>query len=627
MKKILALMLVLVMLAATFAACGGTETTSTPAESTPAESTPAEEAAATEIPLDTLIVGTPEMNGDFIVDFGNSAYDLSIKTLLGGYMDTVVADANGTLIINPTVVADYTTETDDAGNKTYTFTLHEDLFFSNGDPIMASDYAANYLFRASPEWVTAGATSSLGDGLLGYTEYYNGETTTFVGVKVLGDYQLALTIPAEKLPYYWETYYAAATPIHTATYMPGATVMSDETGSWLEWAEGDLATATLAIAETERFAPTVTVGPYKFVSYENQTATLEMNEFFKGDHMGNKPTFQYVVQQSIPQDTDVEWVINGQVDMVTGVIEGEKIEAARASDTAVLHSYLRAGYGNMAMHTDFGPTADVNVRWALASLIDRNAVVDHVLGGYGGLVDAAYAYAQWMYDEKAAELQETLIPISYNIEAANEYLDQTEWTFEADGTTPFDATLAVEGSEYFRHNAAGDMLVIEHLGTTENTVTDIIEIQFTANAPLAGVKFNVTKSDFDALLNNYYYGFELGEERQYHTFNLATNFTAVDDKYYNWHSDFAGTWQNSTQLVDEELDATMIAMRNADPSDTETYLNAWFDFIVRWNELMPEIPLYSNEYFDITHKNVDPLMTTPYGSWYEVICQITKTAK
>ncbi len=628
MKKFLALLLIVAVMLACFAACGDTTTATSESDIVDASTQEAiEETTAATIALDTFVVGTAEMNGDFVDDFGNNSYDLAVKTLVGGYCATVVADDAGNLQMNETVVADYATEIDEAGNKTYTITLHEDLMFNDGSPIMASNYVANFLLRASPEWLAAGGTSSLGDAIVGYSEYYAGETMVFEGVKLLGDYQFSVTILAENLPYYWETYYMAVDPIFGGTYYPTATVMSDETGSWFEWTEGDLAAAALAVAENERFAPTVTPGPYKFVSFENQTATLSRNEYFKGDFEGNTPTFENIVIQSIPQDTNIEWVINGQVDLIPGIVEGEKIEAARASETAVLHSYLRAGYGHLAMHTDFGPTADSNVRWALASLIDRNEVINHVLGGYGGLVDSAYAYAQWMYEEKAAELQETLIPISYNIAVANEYLDKTEYVFEADGTTKFDAALAGEGSEYYRHNAQGEMLVIEHNGITDNPATDIIEIQYTANAPLAGVKFNITKTDFSTMLSNYYNDPDLGEDRFFHSFNLATNLTVIDDKYYNWHSDFADTWQNGTHLSDEELDATMIALRSADPTDTQTYLNGWFDFQVRWNELMPAIPLYSNETFDITHKNVDPLTTTPFSAWYTVICRITKSAK
>ncbi len=637
MKKKLSLLLVLAFVVSMIAGCASTET---PASSTANESSQAQEESkdtestpdptnepAAAIPMDTFVVGTPEMNGDFINDFGNNSYDLAIKTLLGGYAGTVYATPDGGLEINETIVADFSTEEDADGNQVATITLHEDLKWNNGETIMAQDYVSALLFRASPEWVEAGATSTLGDSLLGYTEYYAGETTVFSGVKLLGDYQFSLTVSGDKLPYYWETNYYWVDPVHTATYVPGATVMSDDTGSWFEFAEGDLLTSCQNIAATERIAPTVTCGPYSFVSYQNQICTLVINEHFKGDPNGNKPTFTNVIQQAIPQDVDHEWLMSGQVDFVGGVIEGEKIEAIKASDSAQAHSYLRAGYGNLAMHCDFGPTADANVRWALGSLIDRLEVVDYVLGGYGGTVDGAFGMAQWMYEEKKADLQAEMKPISYNVDVANDYLDETEWVFEADGTTAFDRTKAVADGSYIRHNADGEKLIINHLGTTENPVTDIIEIQYTANAPLAGIEFTVTKSDFQALLDNYYDGYQLGEERFYHTFNLATNFTAVDDKYYSWHSDLLGTWQNSCQLGDADLDAYSIEMRNADPSDTETYLNAWFDFQVRWNELLPEIPLYSNEYFDMSHINVDPINTTPYASWYEIICDITKSEK
>ncbi len=632
MKKLLALLLASVLCTMTVASCAPAEdsgdTTGDDANTSSEGDTSGDDAEVTEVALDTLLVGTPEMNGDFINDFGNSSYDLAVKTLTGGYADTYYQTDAGELALNETVVTNLDVATDDAGNKTYTFTLNESLKWNNGDPIMASDYVGAVLWKASPEWATAGASSTLAEGILGYSAYLDASTTTLAGIQLLGDYQFSVTIAAEKLPYYWESSYVMISPIHMATYAPGATVTSDANGASFTYTEGDLASDTARIAETERFAPTVTCGPYTFVSYENQTVTLELNENFIGDVNGEVPTLKNIVVKAIPQDTDVDWVINGEVDLVSGVVEGEKIEKAKASETAQLHSYLRAGFGNLAMHTDFGATADVNVRWALASLIDRNEVVDYVLGGYGSTVDGAFGAAQWMYQDKQADLQAELKPISFNLDAANDYLDQSEWKFEADGTTAFDATKAQEDGSYLRHNAAGEKLVINHLGTTDNTVTDIIEIQYAANAPLAGIEFNVTKSDFNALLDAYYYGYDIPEdERVYNTFNLATNFTAVDDKFLAYHSSLLGTWQNSTQLNDAELDEIMVRMRETDPSDDEAYLQAWFEFQIRWNELMPEVPLYSNEYFDISHVNVDNLNTTPYASWYEIICQISKSEK
>lgn len=653
-KKLLALVLVFAM-ALSLAACGdkkneapkedegttvGTEG-DTATDDTTGDDTTGDDATGDEdttgddttssgaTDMDTLVVGTTEMNGDFINDFGNSSYDAYIKDILHGFTETYhQTDAGEFALSDKTVVQDLQTEEDADGNKIYTFTLFDDMKWSNGDPITAKDYVAAVLFKASPEWVAAGASSTTGQGLLGYSAYLNGETTDFAGIKLIDEYVFSLTIDGKELPYFYEVVYAQVSPIYMPTYVPDATVVSDDNGSHFEFASGDLKTACEKIAAGERFAPTVTCGPYRFVSYENQIVTLEKNEHFKGDYDGEKPKLQYVVQKAVPQDTDVDQVIAGELDLVTGEVEGKKIEAAKAAGNAILHSYFRSGYGMIALACDFGPTKDANVRWALASLIDRAAVIDYVLGGYGGTVDAEYGTAQWTYQERTEELNEALKPLTFNVDTANDYLDQSEYKFESDGTTPFDRNKAAADGSYLRHNAAGEPLIIEHFGTDENSVTDIIEIQYTANAPLAGVKFNVTKGDFNVLLDSYYYGYEMDEsERTYCSFNLATNFTAWDDKYQSNHSDYLKTWYNANQISDEKLDELIMAMRNLDPTQTEEYADAWVLYQQRWQELMPCIPLYSNEYFDIANEVVDNLVTTPYATYANTICKLSKSAK
>ena len=268
----------------------------------------------------------------------------------------------------------------------------------------------------------------------------------------------------------------------------------------------------------------------------------------------------------------------------------------------------------------------MNVRWALAYLVDRNAIVDYALGGYGGTVDSEYGYAQWMYQEAGEELEEVLTPISLNIEKANECLDKTEWKYEADGVTPFDASKANADGTYMRYNDKGEMLTINHLGTEGIATTDAIEIQYTANAPLAGVNFVVTKADFSALLDNYYYGYEMDEsERIYHSFNMNTTLSAVFDPYtISFHTDKCGTWLNAGQLSDPELDKLIMELRAVEPGDNDAFIDRWIAYEKRWQELMPQIPLYSNEVFDLTSTSVQGLCTTPLAFYSDVICKMTK---
>ena len=583
----------------------------------------AEETTAADA-SNTLVVGTPEMNGDFIDGFGSSSYDVWIKEMVHGFCGTYEVTSAGQYVLNNTVVENQEITEDEAGNKTYTFKLYEDLKWSNGSAITAKDYVFALLWKASDEWVTAGASTSVGECLLGYEEYLAGEAAEFPGVALIDDYTFSVTIGAEHLPYYFEFLYATVAPLCMEVWGPELTIASNENGYYLE---GDVVAAMNNVTSNERFNPTVGCGPYMFANkFENQTVTLTINPYFKGDMDGNKPTIQYVVQKAIPQDTDHDAVIAGDIDLLIGVIEGNKIEACKAaSDKVQMHSYLRNGYGMLTMHTHWSPTADANVRWALAYLVDRSAVCDYVLGGYGGTVDSIYGYAQWMYEYAGDELEEGLTAFNLNIEKANELLDQTEWKYEADGVTPFDPSKANAEGTYMRHNAEGEMLVIHHMGTDENSVTDIIEIQYAANAPLAGLKFEVTRSDFNALLDNYYYSYEMSEdERYYSSFNMGSTFDAAFDPYYSWHSDWVNTWNNACQVNDPELDGYIEAMRTATTDDE--YVDAWLQFVWRWQEIMPQIGLYSNEYFDIYNVNVNGVNTTPFWDYSDSICTITKTA-
>ncbi|MDD4079108.1 MAG: ABC transporter substrate-binding protein [Eubacteriales bacterium] len=575
----------------------------------------------------TLIVGCPPISGDFIYGFGNSSYDKWVKDLTGGYMSTYDVTPEGAIVLNNTVVKKLDVVKDDAGNKIYTFELNKDLKWNDGSAITAKDYVFTILWEASPAWVAAGASASTGDGLLGYKAYFDGETTTFAGVHLIDDYKFSVTIDAEMLPYFFETSYASTRPLPMTSWSPDAKIESSDAGSTLtsdneEWT---LDFDCKRVAQIERFAPTVSCGPYNFVSFENNAVTLKVNPEFKGDMNGKKPQLEYIIVRYINSKTDVDQVINGSVDAVTGVIEGEKIEKALNDDpnTKVTY-YPRNGYGGVFIHCDFSPTDNPNVRHALAYLMDRQEIIKNVLGGYGSVVNGQYGLAQWMYEDNKAEI-DALPNFVLNHDKANELLDETEWKFEADGKTPFDASKATADSNYFRHNAKGEVLAINHLGTEENDVTDNVEIQWKANCPYAGIKFSLTRSDFAKLLDHYYEGFTMGEEREFNTFNLATGFTAIFDPYYDYHSDFYHVlYMQTEQVKDDQLDEIIIRMRSLEPTQVEEYSAAWLEYQQRWNQLLPVIPLYSNQYYDIYSGKVEGFETTPFLSWAEMICEISK---
>ena len=574
-------------------------------------------------PAGELVIGTPPLTGDFVTGFSNSAYDRMITDMVWGY-GTYTTTPGGEFVLDETVVKSVETELDEAGNKTYTFVLNKGLKWSDGEPVTASDFVFSVLLRNSPAWEAVDGNTFANDALVGWDAYRKGETDVFEGVKLLADDSFSVIISSEELPYFYEFALAAVGPDPIHTFANGAAIGED--GSSLVFSEDNASKAETAgpvaasledavkhINTVERYAPTVTSGPFRFVSYEQEAATVENNPNFAGDYRGHKAKLEKVVVKRINEKLDVDYVINGDIDITTGVVEGAKIEKAKANpDTVAMVNYPRSGFGYLSFHTDFGPTAEAEVRQAVAYSIDRQEFVSQILEGYGVLVNGEYGLSQWMYEVNKAAIEEELISYVNNSDLANDALDKSTYTFEADGSTPFDRSKA--SADYLRHNAAGEALIIRHAGSSNNPITDLIGTMLPKNLEKAGIKFELEALDFNAMLEFYQnpetqaaaYG-----ERRFHTYNLATSFTSVYDPYSSYHTDYLGTPYNSTQTSNPEFDRLTVELRSIDPEDKEKYAAVWLEYQKEWNQYLPMVPLYSNQYHDIFGSRVKNVETTP----------------
>ena len=100
-----------------------------------------------------LIVGHPTVTkGDFFTEmFGNNTADIDVRALIHGY-NLVNWDQNqGVYVFDPSVVVDVKVVDDTLGNRTYFLQIADDLFYSDGTPITAWDYAFSLLLMMSPE--------------------------------------------------------------------------------------------------------------------------------------------------------------------------------------------------------------------------------------------------------------------------------------------------------------------------------------------------------------------------------------------------------------------------------------------------------------------------------------------
>ena len=376
-----------------------------------------------------------------------------------------------------------------------------------------------------------------------------------------------------------------------------------------------------------RIKPTVSCGPYKFDSYENNMAKLSLNENYAGNFKGEKATIPHVIVQYVNSKIAVDLLENGDIDLWESEAEGALIDQMRAAaDEGKIGGYNtfeRNGYGNVVFLTDRGTTKYKEVRQAIAHLMDRNSYVQSFAGGYGVVTNGMYGTSQWMYKERGADLEasDDFNKYTLNLEKANELLDKTPFKFEKDGKTPWDKKKADEeyaknpdGFDYYRYDENGKKLQVNQYGSDESPITTLISNQVPVNAKQVGMEYNVTAGSFATLLDYYYHP---KEDAEYTVFNKGLSFGTPFDPWYQYNSKGS---DNMTRTNDPKADELTVKLRQTDPDDKEGYLDTWEEFEKWYNDYLPEIPLYSNQYHSGYSKRVKgfDINTPVWESEYQI---------
>ncbi len=640
MRKLFALLMVACMLLGLVAcasepASGTTDTpaTDTPATDTPATDTPAETPAK---PVENKIIygATTELGGDFGFSlWTNGATDAMVWRMTTEY-NPVTTDQNGAYVINPTVAKNIESTENEDGSKTFTITINDNLVFSNGDPITAKNFVAYRLFASSKVASELEVGSSTYLDYVGGKEYYDGEADTFTGLRLIDEYTWSITVRADKLPYFYENTFISAYPWHIETWFgEGADVLDDGNGCYFA-INGDAAAFTADAVRDSVMAcrnmvdsSVPTAGPYNLQSYDKSAkqATLVINENYAGNFEGQKPSIETIVIVKAEEETWADAIRTGEFNFYDTITDGTEINTAldiiENEGGFEYVQFDRAGYGIIQFMCDFGPTQFVEVRHAIAYLLDRNAFANTFCQGWGSVVHGPYGIAHWQYQDSKEFLADNLNTYSYSPDMANQVLDEGGWTLAADGSEwggtglRYKEVTAEQAENYEDYcvNVDGKILMplsIEWASSEGNAVSDLIATMLVKGNDItaAGMQINQATMDFSALLSYLYRQDQSGTGGDYTIptygmFNLASNFeNTVYDAAYYWTGDpdMVAQGFNSNYLFDLGEggldDLSMRMVYGVDPSDTETYLEIWQQYILRWNELLPGLPLYSNVY-------------------------------
>ena len=253
-------------------------------------------------PEELQVGHTTVMKGDFFTEmFGNDTADIDVRALIHGYNLVNWDQSQGVYVIDKTVVEDFMVMESGEGDKIYFLTLYDDLYYSDGSPITAWDYAFSLLLMMSPQIEEIGGKIYRAEHIKGAADYITGAKKWLSGVGVIDDYQLAITLDHEFLPYFFEPGLLLCVPYPIKEIAPGCKVYA---GAELDTGDGygygiyignedpaqteSVYTAELlekTILDPEEgynSHPKVCSGPYVMTAYDGQTAHFEINEYYKG---------------------------------------------------------------------------------------------------------------------------------------------------------------------------------------------------------------------------------------------------------------------------------------------------------------------------------------------------------
>lgn len=597
-----------------------------------------------------VVIGTStEASGDWAYSAfvrNPNATDKAVMTLTDD-MTTVDSDQHGDYGINKTVVKSYERIEEENGNVTFKFVINDGLKFNNGEAVTAENFVAWTMFVTSPAGKEMGVVSATYNMLPGGLAYRNGETNVLSAVRLYDEKTFSITIAktgedgeTSYLPYYYDITYAAMQAVNlTYWFGEGWSVKDDGEGVYFVNADGKEFTAE-TVGETvtaSRFATgnRVTAGPYNLVSFDQSSReiVLEVNENYNGNFEGQKPGIQKLVIVKTSEDTVMDMITTGQIQIYSQIADGSEVNAVMdLIDAGTINSstsqYDRAGYGYFGFACDLGPTQFTEFRQAIAYLLDRVEFAQTFCKGWGSVVHGPYCTAFTMTAK--TDIEKKINHYDYNPEKAVELLKQAGFVYNADGSDYVDgsgevryAKVTEEQAKYYdsfnKVLADGTILMpatINWASSEGNAVSALLSTML-ANSEAtkaAGVSIVKTEMTFPELLNYMYrqdsYG--LGGDYSmptYNMFNLATGYNGgVYDESYNWTTDpeYIEQGYNVQHLYDEQLDKlSMDMVYGVEPSDEATYLDLWEKYIIRWNELLPMVPLYSNIYVTVYPNTID----------------------
>lgn len=603
-------------------------------------------------PSGQIIFGSAtQSDPNIMAGWTNIATNNHARILMFEGLGTAVSNPDREFFPNPMVMVggNYPEIRDNAdGSRTYTFEIYTDNRFSDGTFVTAYHYVGNIAFHLSPQWRLLVPSLTMFPELYGRLAFIDGDTNYLAGLRVYNDSTFSVTVGADFLPFVWEVasfmnmhpfpIHALGVAVHDSengvylTNLEGGTLTADAValavnGGAPQFAldEYDEPTDTIIGGDGFRFAPSVTVGPYRFGSFDSSTfqITLHTNPYFVGTWDGFLPRIETVIIRHTPQGQLIDALAGGEIDMVVGQGGGETINGmingAVANGTHTFERYMRNGYGLIQFHVDHGATGFRSVRQAIKWLIDREEFAEMFTHGHGVVNHAPYGSAQWFAMEAYERgMLEQLILYTYNPARAIQILEADGWIYNAAGE-PFVSldessdSMANAGANNFRHKRLDDgtlmSLDIYWCTFVENAITDVIDTLLPG--PMSYVGMNLIDYRTPIALQHMTRSINGIDNPEHGMFNLGLSHAVIWSPWFVYSPDFPGThnwafssWDNPEHVAVFEAAERLRFMEVVTDAGRSEFVDAFMDLMILLNYEVFIIPLYVDIWFDFFPTNL-----------------------
>ena len=432
---------------------------------------------------------------------------------------------------------------------------HEGLFYSSADLTPQPALAESYEIVSDTEWVF-----KLRQGV----KFHNGQEVKAADVKA----SLELCKESPQVSQYGDAMESIEVvddyTVKITTNGPHSGLLTD-----LSHHGNAILPADLIASGHDFNKEPIGTGPYKFVAWnKGESIELEANE----DYWGGAPAIKHVIWKIIPEGSSRTMALEaGEVDLI---IEVESTDLSRLQDNPDIVTANEPGTGHnwMMVNNEKAPFDNADFRRAIASAVDKNAVVQVALNGQGSVSDS-------MLPESFPGVVADGAP-SYDPEKAKEYL-------AASGLNPADCGFAIICSDDTKLRA-GQVI--------QSSLKENLGIDITLESmDLATYLDKTAVGDYQAAIGGY------------------TSSDVLAHSMGVYHSKSIDG-SNKTRLNDPEIDALIDKVKAT--LDPEENVKVVTELSKALNDRCTQVPLYLKNNVRAYAKGLEGFKMSPTGGMY-----------